>query len=409
MVKEIVKEAALLQIGEQFGLPLYVYDAAKIASQIERLQAAFAGVPLRLKYAMKALSAPGVLDLMRRQGVEIDAVSIEEVKLALEVGFAPQQILFTTSCVPFREIEEAVGLGVLVNLDSLPAVKKFGEKFGAKVKGVTTPTPLCVRINPGVKAGGHAKIQTGHRESKFGVSVEQLSELTQLVSHYGILVRGLHVHTGSDIYQTEAFIESQAILFETALKFPELQFVDFGGGFKVPYRPEEKGVDLSVLGPRLTEAFKSFCGRYGRELEMWFEPGKFLVSEAGTLLVEVTVVKETPALTFVGVNSGLNHLIRPMMYDAYHHIVNLSNPNGVKKRYNVVGYICETDTLGVDLEIAEVREGDTLAILNAGAYGYTMSSNYNSKPRPAEVLVENGEAKLITRRETFADIKRNYL
>lgn len=217
------------------------------------------------------------------------------------------------------------------------------------------------------------------------------------------------MHTGSDILDAEAFLQAANISFDVAKDFKDLEFIDYGSGFKVSYREGDVTTDINALGRKLGKAFKNFCKEYGRELGIWFEPGKFLVSEAGLLLVKSNVIKTTPATVFVGVNSGLNHLIRPMMYNAYHDIVNISNPHGTKRIYSVVGYICETDTLGADRKLNEVREGDILAIKNAGAYGFTMSSNYNSRLRPAEVLVINGEAKLIRKRETMEDILRNMI
>jgi diaminopimelate decarboxylase len=266
-----------------------------------------------------------------------------------------------------------------------------------------------LRLNPNILAGGNIKISTGHSNSKFGISVLQLSLIQEVVSKYNIQIDGLHIHTGSDIKETEAFLKTADTLFEAAKHFPNLKFIDFGSGFKVAYKEGDHITDVDELGGKLTKAFNEFCERYGRKLELRIEPGKYIVSESGTLLVQVNVVKTTPTITFAGVNSGLNHLIRPMMYDAYHHIVNVSNPGGTEKLYTVVGYICETDTFGADRLLNEVREGDLLAFKNAGAYGFSMASNYNSRLRPAEVLVVNGQAKLIREREKFEDLLRGQI
>jgi diaminopimelate decarboxylase len=231
-----------------------------------------------------------------------------------------------------------------------------------------------------------------------------LDQILEVVNKYGIRIIGLHQHTGSDIKDAEPFLQVADILFEAAKHFPDLEIIDLGGGFKVSYMPGDAVTDMELLGNKISERFKKFCQEYGRELQLWFEPGKFLVSESGCLLVTTTVVKEDPARNFVHVDSGLNHLIRPMMYGSYHHILNVSNPTGEEKPYNVVGYICETDTFASDRLLPEVSQGDVLAFLNAGAYGFTMSSNYNARLRPAEVLVDNGEAKLVRRRETLEDL-----
>lgn len=395
-----IQGVSLEDLATQFGTPLYLYDGEKIVHQINALQQAFAAVPLTIKYATKALSSLGILRLIRKAGAELDAVSIEEVKLGLLAGSSPSEIMYTPSGVSFAEIQEAVQIGVMVNLDSLPLLERFGQTYGSTI-------PVCIRINPHILAGGNLKISVGHKDSKFGISIEQLPQILELVQRYQITVVGLHLHTGSDILDASVFLKGGNVLFEAALHFPELKFLDFGGGFKVGYHPDDKATDVAEVGRIVGQAFQAFCAKYGRQLELWIEPGKFLVSEAGYLVVKTTVVKETPTLHFIGVDSGLNHLIRPMMYDAYHHIYNLSNPTGDLHTYTVVGYICETDTLGSQRELNTVTEGDLLVIQNAGAYGFTMASNYNARLRPAEVLVWEGKAFLIRERERFEDLLRN--
>lgn len=395
-----IQGVALSSLAEQFGTPLYIYDGAKIVSQVKTLQEAFASVPLKIKYATKALSNINVLKLIRKAGAGIDAVSIEEAKLGLLAGFNANEIMYTPSGVDFSEIQEAVDMGIMINLDSLPLMERFGQAFGGTLEA-------CIRINPHIMAGGNIKISVGHKESKFGISIEQLPEILELVEKFRLNIVGLHIHTGSDILDAEVFLRGGNVLFEAAMQFPNLKFLDFGGGFKVAYKPQDVATDVMEVGRAVGSAFQEFCKKYGRQLELWLEPGKFLVSEAGYLLVKSTVVKPTPSVTFVGIDSGLNHLIRPMMYDAYHSVYNLSNPEGKKEKYNVVGYICETDTIASHRELNEVKEGDLLVIKNAGAYGYSMSSNYNSRLRPAEVLIWEGKSLLIRRREEFEDLIRH--
>jgi len=387
-------------LASEFGTPLYVYDGAVIGRQIGRLKQAFSGVNLRIKYAAKALTNISVLKLIRKEGAGVDVVSLYEAQLAFRAGFTAAEIMFTPSGVEFEEIAEAVSLGLTINLDSLSALKKFGERYGNSY-------PCCIRLNPNIMAGGNLKISTGHSNSKFGISILQIDEIVATTQQYGIRMAGLHIHTGSEITDSGVFLKMADILYDISRHFPDLQFVDFGSGFKVAYKEGDKVTDIDDLGRKLTESFNTFCKQYGRDLELWIEPGKFVVSESGVLLADVTVVKPTPTVTFVGVNSGLNHLIRPMMYDSYHHIVNVSNPAGEEKKYTIVGYICETDTFGSDRPLNDVREGDLIAFLNAGAYGFSMASNYNSRVRPAEVLVVNGQARLVRKRETFDDILRN--
>ncbi|MES2731153.1 MAG: diaminopimelate decarboxylase [Bacteroidota bacterium] len=393
----------VLDICAEFETPLYLYDAEKIAEKIQTLQSAFGGLNLKIKYAGKSLTNLSILKFMKSQGIGLDVVSIQELQLGLMAGFEPSDIMYTPNCVSFDEIQHGVELGAMVNLDNLPVLEQFGQTYSHSV-------PCCIRINPHISAGGNHKIQTGHADSKFGISVLQLPEVKQIVEKYNLDMAGLHIHTGSDFKSAEAFLQGAQVLFEAAREYPNLRFIDFGSGFKVAYREGDAVTDIQELGAQVKKAFSAFCQSYGRELELWFEPGKFLVSECGHLLVNANVVKQTPARTFVGVNSGLNHLIRPMMYDAYHDIVNISNTDTSQQSvYTVVGYICETDTLGWDRTLNEVRAGDTLALKNAGAYGFSMSSNYNSRFRPAEVLVYNGQARLIRQRETMEDILKNQI
>jgi diaminopimelate decarboxylase len=395
-----IQAVSIASLADEFGTPLYIYDGEKITAQVKTLQEAFSATPLKIKYATKALSNINILKLIRKAGAGVDAVSIEEVKLCMLAGYTASEIMYTPSGVAFEEIQEAVDLGIMINLDSLPLMEQFGQKYGNAI-------PACIRINPHIMAGGNLKISTGHSESKFGISIEQLPLILAAVAKYKLQIVGLHIHTGSDILDAEVFLKGGNVLFEAAMQFPDLKFLDFGGGFKVAYKPNDISTDVMEVGKKVGEAFQEFCKRYGRQLELWLEPGKFLVSEAGYLLVKATVVKESPTVTFVGVDTGLNHLIRPMMYDAYHSLYNLSNPDGKKVKYNVVGYICETDTLAAHRELNETKMGDLLVIKNAGAYGYSMASNYNSRVRPAEVLILDGKAHLIRRRESFEDLIKN--
>jgi diaminopimelate decarboxylase len=390
----------LSSVAKEFGTPVFAYDGKKIIDQLQNLKNAFSDNPLKVKFALKSLSNISILKLLHKHGAGMDAVSINEAKLAIGVGVNKDDINFTPSCVDFSEIVEGVDLGVSVNLDNLTMLEKFGKKYGSSY-------PCGLRLNPHIMAGGNYKISTGHGNSKFGISIYQLPDVMRLVHQYKIVINGLHIHTGSEITETDVYLKMAEILFGIARDFPDLKFVDFGSGFKVAYKEGDHVTNIYDLGLKLGKNFKEFYHSYGKQLELWIEPGKYLVSEAGYLLVNTNVVKATPSVTFVGVDSGLNHLIRPMMYDAYHEIVNISNPDADHKIYTVVGNICETDTLGADRKLNEVREGDILAIKNAGAYGYSMASNYNSRFRPPEVLIWNGKAQLIRKRDTLDDLLRN--
>ncbi|MFN4082340.1 MAG: diaminopimelate decarboxylase [Bacteroidia bacterium] len=390
----------LSDISNQYGLPVYVYDGEKIEQQYDKLINAFKSTNIKIKYACKALNNSAILKILKNKGSGLDTVSINEIKLGLRAGFKPEEIIFTPNCVSIEEIQEAVGLGVHINIDNISILEQFGHIYGNSV-------PCCIRINPHILAGGNSKISTGHIDSKFGISVYQLRHVVRVVNTYQIHVNGLHMHTGSDILDSGVFLQGAEILFDAAKDFKQLEFLDFGSGFKVAYKDDDITTDIEELGELLGNRFNEFCKDYGKQLELWFEPGKFLVSEAGYFLVKANVLKQTTATVFVGVDSGLNHLIRPMLYDSYHHIVNISNPSGKQRIYTVVGNICETDTFGWDRKLNEVREGDVLCFLNAGAYGITMASNYNARVRPAEVLIYKGKTYLIRKRETFEDLIAN--
>nr|WP_298999554.1 diaminopimelate decarboxylase [uncultured Allomuricauda sp.] len=390
----------LLEITKEFDAPLYVYDANKIESQFNRLSTAFSGVgKLRLNYAAKALSNIAVLRLMNKLGAGLDTVSIQEVKLGLMAGFQPESIIYTPNGVSLEEIEEAAALGVQINIDNLSILEQFGNKF--------PNIPVCIRINPHVMAGGNSNISVGHIDSKFGISIHQIPHLLRIVELTNMNINGIHMHTGSDILDIDVFLYASEILFETAKNFKNLEFIDFGSGFKVPYKMGDIETNIEELGKKLTTRFNQFCEEYGKELTLAFEPGKFLVSEAGYFLAKVNVVKQTTSTVFASIDSGFNHLIRPMLYGSNHEISNISNPEGRERYYSVVGYICETDTFGSNRRINEISEGDILCFKNAGAYCFTMASNYNSRYRPAEVLWYNGKAHLIRKRETFDDILHN--
>lgn len=391
-----------LELCREYGTPLYVYNTQKMEAQYKRLKQAFKGSKHKINYACKALSNLNVLRFFKDLGSGLDTVSIQEVQLGLRAGFKAEDIIFTPNGVSIDEIKMAVELGVRINIDNLSILEQFGSLYGNSY-------PVCIRLNPHIMAGGNLKISTGHIDSKFGISIHQTRHLERLIQSLNIRVEGLHMHTGSDILDVDVFLRGAEILLEIAHDFKDLKYIDFGSGFKVAYKPGDIATNIEELGEKMTDLFGAFCKAYGRELEIEFEPGKFLVSESGYFFCSVNVIKQTTATVFAGVDTGLNHLIRPMFYDAYHHIENVSNPDGRKRVYTVVGYICETDTFANDRQINEIKEGDILCFHNAGAYCYTMSNNYNSRFKPAEVLVHNGKAHLITQRQTFEDLIQNQI
>jgi diaminopimelate decarboxylase len=390
----------LLEIAAKYGSPVYVYDTDKIEAQYNRLTSAFSTVKnLKLNYAVKALSNINILKFLQNIGAGLDTVSIQEVHLGLTTGIDPKKIIFTPNGVSLIEIEEVAKLGVQINIDNLSILELFGQKH--------PEIPVCIRINPHIMAGGNSKISVGHIDSKFGISIHQVPHIKRVVENTGMNINGIHMHTGSDILDIDTFLRATEILFDVAKQFKNIDFIDFGSGFKVPYKEGDISTDIEQLGLQLSERFNDFCVEYGKEITLMFEPGKFLVSEAGVFLAKVNVVKQTTSTVFAHVDSGFNHLVRPMMYDSYHHITNISNTEGRDRYYSVVGYICETDTFGSNRRISEISEEDVLCFHNAGAYCFSMASNYNSRYLPAEVMVHRGKDYLIRKRQTIEDILHN--
>ena len=398
----MISREHLLEMAKSYGTPLYIYQREKIESQYKKLTNAFKASNTKIFYACKALSNINILKIVQKMGAGLDTVSIYEVKLGLLAGFKPEQILFTPNCVHFSEIEEAKELGVHINIDTISILEQFGNKYGDSY-------PIMIRLNPHIMAGGNIKISTGHIDSKFGISVHQLRHIQRVVQTTNLNVEGLHMHTGSEIKDISVFLQALDVMLDLATHFPQIKYMDLGSGFKVPYKPDEKATDVDLLGAKLHEALTQYQNETGKALEVWFEPGKYLVSECGYFLAKVNVIKQTPATVFAGIDTGFNHLIRPMFYDSYHEIINISNPKGTERIYTVVGNLCETDTFCWDRVLNEVREGDYLLFKNAGAYGFEMASSFNSRLRPAEVLFSKGSHQLIRKRETLDDLLRNQL
>ncbi|MEQ9231741.1 MAG: diaminopimelate decarboxylase [Cyclobacteriaceae bacterium] len=391
-----ISNEQMLRICEEYGDPVYVYDADQIRSNYEQFVAALDVKNLKIHYACKALNNKAILKLFKGLGAGLDCVSIEEVQLGLRAGFTSDEILFTPNNISEYEYELAIAAGVKINVDNLYMLEYFGVNH--------PELPIYIRINPHLMAGGNQNISVGHIDSKFGISIHQVPNIERIVKNFNINVQGIHVHTGSDILDADIFIRAAELVFSVVEKFDTVTHIDFGSGFKVAYKEGDLHTDIPAFGKRFSEAFNAFCERMGKDYVLEFEPGKYMVSNAGYFLTKINLVKQTTSCTFIGLNTGFNHFIRPMFYNSYHQIENLTDSTGNKKVYSVVGYVCETDTFALDRVLPEAFKGDVIMFRNAGAYCMTMASNYNSRLRPPEVLVENGEARLIRRRETLEDV-----
>ena len=401
-MSEVLSHSQLTEVANKFGTPVYVYHAEKIAEQYGKLQKAFADQDVVIFYACKALTNVSILRYVKSLGANVDCSSINEVKLALYAGFEPERVLYTSNGIAFSEIEEAKNLGVHINIDSLSNLEKFGKKYGHSY-------PVGIRLRPNILAGGNLKISTGHDKSKFGIPVDRIEKIVSVVQENNLHIRALHIHTGSGIKDVNVFVKGIEVLFDLISEFKELEVIDLGGGFKVPYKEGDSETDIPLLAQKVKEAFSHLFNATNKHLQVWFEPGKFLVSAAGYLVTQVNVLKETSVTTFASVNSGFNHLIRPMFYNSYHRIENISNEEGPQKKYTIVGNICETDTFAWEREISEIKEGDYLVFYNAGAYGFEMASNFNSRFKPAEVLIKEGNPILIRKRDSFEDLLKNQI
>ena len=395
----MISDESLLEFAKEYGTQLYVYDGDLV---VERYRDLFKFIPydrLKIHYALKANYNPGLLTLLRDAGAGLDTVSPGEVVYALKLGFPRERIIYTANNMTDAEFEQVLAMDVVMNIGSLSRLRKIAKQHpGMK---------LCLRFNPDVCDGDNEKTMTGGDLTKFGILLESVEEVKALVKEGNLRVIGLHEHTGSGLQHAESVYQSMDNLMAIATpeNFPDLEFLDFGGGFKVPYKPEERRVDYVAMGAEIARRFTAFTERYGRRLDMLFEPGKYMVAEAGHLLTEVNTIKHNRTRVIAGCDSGFPQLIRPVLYGAYHQIRNLSNPAGKPVVYDVCGNICETgDRFAEQRELPEIREYDILAIGNAGAYCYSMGGVYNLRPMPGEIVVSGGKVVSERRKLTTEEL-----
>lgn len=369
---------ALSRVAATAKTPTVAYDEQIVRARCGEFRDAISTIPSRLLYALKANSNPTIIRLLLDEVDGFDAVSPGELELLLRLGVRARNILFSPNYMTDTEMLEAFDAGVLLNIGELSRLEQFGQAHPG--------SDACVRLNLWVGAGHHKYVVTGGQHSKFGIPGDQLDRVIEIADRYDLNIVGLHQHIGSGFSSASDFADSVDLLVEACKRFPEVRFLNVGGGIGIPYRFGESRFNLNAVSERL----KTSSTAAGPDIVFWFEPGRFLVAESGTLLVSVTAVKQSGDRTFAGTNSGFNHLIRPVLYDAHHEIVNVTNPTGPLRRYDVAGNICESgDLFARNREIQEIREGDILAILDVGAYGLSMASEYNMRPFPQEVLIES--------------------
>lgn len=393
----------VLEVAQTYGTPLYVYNMETIRDRVHELKEDIGQHPnTEFLYAIKANYNPHIVREIVQLGLGIDAVSLEEVHMGLACGALPPQIMFTGNNMTDHEMRTVHELGVLLNIGSLSRLRKYGRAFpGSRVS---------IRFNPNIGIASHETNITGGPDSKFGISFQAVAEVKAIAQEYGLHIVGVHQHIGSGWLRLREPILALDVILSIAKQFSGLEFVDVGGGFGVPYQPQENRLDIQTLGSQIAKRFTQFCSRYGKELVLRFEPGRYVVAESGHLITEVNTLKESISRkTIIGTDTGMNQLVRTAMYGSYHPIVNISNPEGMLQEYDVTGNICEcADFFARDRMLSEVREGDLLSIDVVGAYGMSMASNYQLRGLPAEVLVDGDVVTVIRKREAFTDLLGRY-
>lgn len=372
------------QLIAAHGSPLYVYDLEIVRQRARALRSAINYDNTAFHYAIKANPCPAVVRCLQAEGYGIDAVSPGEVALALKLGFSAEQILYTENNMTDSEMHEALDNNVLINCGSLQRLERCAAA-GA--------TRAAVRFNPDVIAGAHEKICTAGPLTKFGVAHSQVDQVQKIEEASKLRVVGCHMHIGSGILDADLYVQAMDVILEVAKQLPHLEFINFGGGLGIPYGPDDQAINLEKLGAAADTLMNEFCTAYGRPLQLRLEPGRFLVGECGSLYTQVTSVKENPdGRIFVGCNTGFNHLIRPCMYDSYHHIDNCTHPDNPPVTCDIVGNICESgDIFARQRTLPQCELDDILAIRDAGAYGMSMASTYNMRPLPAEIVVDGDQ------------------
>ncbi len=390
---------------EKYGTPLFITQKEQIERNAQILKESFSELNIKIFYAVKANYNPHIVKIIKDSGIYgIDAVSPNEVKFALKMGYKTEQIIFTPSNPSDEEIKFVGNLGVLQNLGSLSELERFG-KFCKNFPN----QEVSIRICPEVGEGENAKITTGQKMTKFGILITDIPKVKEICEKYNLKMIGIHSHIGSGFYKIKNFVDSVTAVCNVARHFENIKFLDFGGGFGVNYKINNSEINLKDFSKAIKPIIQKFEEENYQKIEIRIEPGKFLVSNSTVFLMQVTTVKQKDKNIFVGCDAGFGQYIRPAMYEAFQDFVNLSNPNGEKKLVQIAGNVCETcDIFNEGISLPEPQEGDILAMVVAGGYGSAMSSNYNLREIPAEVLLDGKNSKLIRKRENFEDILKNF-
>ncbi|MDG5766429.1 diaminopimelate decarboxylase [Balneolales bacterium ANBcel1] len=394
----------LTAIAKKWGTPTYVYSEKAIRDQCRKLTGLFSDVPVSWLYAVKANDNPHIVRVIAEEGLGFDTVSFEEALLCLELGTDPGDIFYTENNMTEAEMNGAVEEGIVLNIGSVDRLKAFCEQWPG--------TSCSIRLKPDIGDGHHVKVDTGNIDSKFGIRMDLIDEVIALAESHKVTIRGLHAHIGSGIQKPENLIYELNVLLEASGKFKDLEFLNFGGGIPIPYRSGDPEFDVERFAEMASERFRTHLEESGKPLRFYFEPGRWIVGASGILLAEVTTVKDQGRKTFLGTNTGFNHLLRPALYDAYHEVINISAGDDEPRNiYDIAGNICESgDILAAGRSLPETNTGDILAILDAGAYGMTMASSYNRRALPAEVMVtEQGFHKTIRSRKSARQTVREFL
>ena len=397
------------ELAEKYDTPLYLLSEKRIRDNYNRLHNALIRnyKHLRVYYACKANSNLTVLKILQSEGAYLDTVSPGEVFMGLSSGFTPDRILFTGTSVRDDELKFLAGANITVNVDSQSELDRLLK--------IAVPPVISVRVNPEIGAGHHSHCITAGSESKFGLWEEETIQAYAIAERARVERFGIHMHIGSGILNIEPYSLAVEKLLRIAKRVHdevgiEFEFIDIGGGLGIPYKPEDKDLDLNEFSDKIVTLFKTKVKEYGLGKPfLCVEPGRYLVCDASILLTSVNTVKQTPSKKFVGVDAGFNTLVRPTMYGSYHPILVANKlAKADKESCEVVGPICESgDALAKDRQLPKVEEGDLLAVLNAGAYGFSMSSQYNSRPRAAEVMIRHGKDVLVRKREELSDLMAN--